>query len=945
MKKNIRFFDIVGICVLIGAFLFTACPNDGGTTPSSPAVYNIVVGTFFGGTVEAEPVQATEGTWVDLLVTITTPGWVLVTNSLKVLDEDGDPTDVVVEDDGADPNTGAGYWQFQMPGYDVQIVAQFVDPVNPFTTAPFLSVLTPGDGTLGYTITASDPVADGYNLWHIQGNTTDVTAIKGGTQLTNVALSGTIPGLNNGTAYSVVVMAYKTGYNQVNSNSNTQTGTPVAPTVTAPTLSALTAGVNTLAATWTVSAPAATSYTVYWGMGTQSADNLVAGANSFNAGTALTYTIPSLTNDQLYSVVVRATVVIGSNTYYVNSAVQTGTPQAAPPPVFSAAPTLTAGTAGDTTFIVNWSNSTPAATSYTVYWGAGTQSADNLVAGSNSFNAGTALTYTIPSLTNGQLYSVVVRATDGTRTPINSNVVTGTPNIITGPTYSITINPSTPPTGGSVSASATSGITAGTPITLTVAPASGRELGSLTGTWDSNGNNLSLQETDTNTWRFNMPPSSVTINATFIEAGVIPIFLNGIMYGDFIHWEGDEATWVNDEMGPTGQGIITPITLAPSSGYFHGFAIDYPDGIDLNSVDALSLWIRARGRNVTVDRIGFGGAAATDPYGVDYAGENNQGFVATTTWQQLIIPLPKRIDGTIYSAFQIGITGSNINGAELYLHDIRFIPATVSMTNLIIPDMNGPIEMSPTQTRLNVVLGGSRATYSVNGTTRSLYINRVKFDNWYNTTYTVTNATLSAQAYATGMLTPNAGVSNFPLTVQFDTRVSNEMTVQVFTTPIVWIENFLDRTPGPTGGFHESIKDGQTLEAWVHMGTPWGVFSDTIEGATSLPVLECTWHGIINDWAGMGQTYDNPIQVDGRVFSTFAIRVMSNRTGAPPLLELNTNVGRIDINIGPTVANTWQIITFPIPNGLRQINEFTMHFAWPDLGAGWMFYMDYFRAE
>jgi hypothetical protein len=87
------------------------------------------------------------------------------------------------------------------------------------TSAPSIA-LTPGNGELDYTITDSDPVADTYDIYYIEGSETDGATIKsGGTQIPNSPLTGTISSLTNWQMDSVIVRAHKTGYADCDSQS------------------------------------------------------------------------------------------------------------------------------------------------------------------------------------------------------------------------------------------------------------------------------------------------------------------------------------------------------------------------------------------------------------------------------------------------------------------------------------------------------------------------------------------------------------------------------------------------------------------------------------------------------------------------------------------------------------------------------------------------------
>ena len=84
-----------------------------------------------------------------------------------------------------------------------------------FTTGISDLIVTqgPGTGVLNYTFSPTDPAADTYTLYYIEGEYNDAgQIISGGTAVANAVSPGTITGLNNDTFYSIVVVADKAGY-------------------------------------------------------------------------------------------------------------------------------------------------------------------------------------------------------------------------------------------------------------------------------------------------------------------------------------------------------------------------------------------------------------------------------------------------------------------------------------------------------------------------------------------------------------------------------------------------------------------------------------------------------------------------------------------------------------------------------------------------------------
>jgi hypothetical protein len=85
-----------------------------------------------------------------------------------------------------------------------------------FTTEPTLT-LTAGNGSLDFTWIASNPAADSYDIYWKVGSGLSAADVKTGTKITGATSGGSINGLTNDTAYSVLVTANKTGYNAIDS--------------------------------------------------------------------------------------------------------------------------------------------------------------------------------------------------------------------------------------------------------------------------------------------------------------------------------------------------------------------------------------------------------------------------------------------------------------------------------------------------------------------------------------------------------------------------------------------------------------------------------------------------------------------------------------------------------------------------------------------------------
>jgi hypothetical protein len=84
--------------------------------------------------------------------------------------------------------------------------------------------LLPNDKSLQYSWTASTPAADSYDLYWKEGSGLNAATVKTGTKITGAVSGGTITGLTNGIAYSVLVSGNKTTYPGM--DSMVKTGTP-----------------------------------------------------------------------------------------------------------------------------------------------------------------------------------------------------------------------------------------------------------------------------------------------------------------------------------------------------------------------------------------------------------------------------------------------------------------------------------------------------------------------------------------------------------------------------------------------------------------------------------------------------------------------------------------------------------------------------------------------
>ena len=274
--------------------------------------------------------------------------------------------------------------------------------------------VAPGNAQLVVTWTAVD-TATGYTVQWTSGGEDYTTGDRQATVTSGSLTRYTIPSLTNGTAYTVRVIATRTGVTD-GPPSAEMTGTPrVPPPPPPPPDLAQVLGVGVapgnaqLVVTWTA-VDTATGYTVQW---TSGSEDYTTGDRqaTVTSGSPTRYTIPSLTNGTAYTVRVIATRT--GVTDGPPSAEMTGTPRVPPPPpppVTDLAQVLGVGVApGNAQLVVTWT-AVDTATGYTVQWMSGSQGY-NTGDRQAPVTSGSPTRYTIPSLINGTAYTVRVIAT------------------------------------------------------------------------------------------------------------------------------------------------------------------------------------------------------------------------------------------------------------------------------------------------------------------------------------------------------------------------------------------------------------------------------------------------------------------------------------------------------------------------------------------------------
>ena len=317
---------------------------------------------------------------------------------------------------------------------------------TPFTTPPPPPVtdlaqvmgvgVAPGNAQLVVTWTAVD-TATGYTVQWTSGSQDYNTGDRQATVTSGSTTRYTIPSLTNGTAYTVRVIATRTGATD-GPPSAEMTGTPRVPPPPPPPVTDLAQvmgvgvapGNAQLVVTWTT-VDTATGYTVQWTSGSQGYNTGDRQA-TVTSGSTTRYTIPSLTNGTAYTVRVIATRT--GATDGPPSAEMTGTPRVPPPPPPppprpNLAQVMGVGVApGNAQLVVTWT-AVDTATGYTVQWTSGSQGY-NTGDRQATVTSGSTTRYTIPSLTNGTAYTVRVIATrTGATDGPPSAEMTGTPRV------------------------------------------------------------------------------------------------------------------------------------------------------------------------------------------------------------------------------------------------------------------------------------------------------------------------------------------------------------------------------------------------------------------------------------------------------------------------------------------------------------------------------------
>ncbi len=275
-----------------------------------------------------------------------------------------------------------------------------VTPLGP-PSAPTISAITPQDGALGLTLTppSSGAAVTGYDYQ------------VGGGSWVSVASTSTsivIPGLVNGTSYSIAVRAESAvGPGSV---SSPVSGTPQA-VPGAPTISALGVGNGSLTLSFTPGFNGGGAISSYQ-------YQLNGGAWVTANGTSSPITITGLASGTTYSVALRAVNASGPGA--------ASAPASATTPATPGAPTVTSVVAGDQTATVNFTPGTTGGAPINHYQYQTTSG------GSWTDVSASASPVVITGLTNGVTYNVSIRAVNSAGTGAASTPTAVTPATVPG---------------------------------------------------------------------------------------------------------------------------------------------------------------------------------------------------------------------------------------------------------------------------------------------------------------------------------------------------------------------------------------------------------------------------------------------------------------------------------------------------------------------------------
>ena len=355
-------------------------------------------------------------------LTFTTTTWGTAQTVTVTAGHDADTANDAVTLTHSATSTDSAYDAIAIGGVTVTVEDNDTAPPPPVTgLAQVMGVgVAPGNARLVVNWTAVD-TATGYTVQWMSGGEGYNTSDRQATVTSGSTTRYTIPGLINGTEYTVRVIATRTGANDGPPSAGV-TGTPRVPPPPPPPVTNLAQvmgvgvvpGNAQLVVTWTAVDTAA-GYTVQWmsgGEGYNTSDRQA----TVTAGSTTRYTIPSLINGTEYTVRVIATRT-GANDGPPSDEM-TGTPFTTP-----GAPQHLSAVAGYAQVTLTWDAPTSDGGSAILRYEVAVDDSGTWI------DAGLDLEETVTGLTNGQRYTFAVRAVNaaGTGPAATVTIVTSNP--------------------------------------------------------------------------------------------------------------------------------------------------------------------------------------------------------------------------------------------------------------------------------------------------------------------------------------------------------------------------------------------------------------------------------------------------------------------------------------------------------------------------------------
>jgi hypothetical protein len=330
--------------------------------------------------------------------------------------------------------------------------------------------------------------------------------------------------------------------------------------------------------------------------------------------------------------------------------------------------------------------------------------------------------------------------------------------------------------------------------------------------------------------------------------------------------------------------------------------------------DALSFWVRASAAT-TIRKAGFG---ITSDQRVQYEGEGHIGFPVTTTWTQVLIPIPSNAGGYFGNIFTLA-TNADAAGKTIYLDDIQYVKmASYSLDSIEISATAGPIQYG-VATACSALTGDKSATWKLNDRYVTLFdyndweqegVAVNTFSEWFTFAYNLVggSATLTA-----GNLTPTAPSSTATFNLSFGGKNSNNCVVSIAAdTSTFVIDNFSDLA----------------VAADFNVGTRWydpkpqvtgAIIASNRPGSEAGKSLRVNFNGA-RDWPGGAGDSAKPFNLTGYTNVTFWVNVL---TGTAPQMRMVMAVGpgapneeSVNFTI-PAPQNQWRKITIPLTSWTR----------------------------